>query len=441
MNLVLHKPYKAAPDKDLVRVPGEYLRDSSRAILMRQDVLESFVSMCNAAKKEGVEFVVVSAHRTLSRQQELFLEGEKRHGKGRAILWLAPPGYSEHHTGLAFDLGDRSCPQYDDEPGFETTAAFSWLNQRAQEFQFELSFPKNNWQKISYEPWHWRYVGSSSAYELFHPSLIHRCSSLMRAVAMGLFKSFAILSLAIFFIQNPAYSESFEKVSFESADGYKIVGKWFAPRGSKTTLILLHGVGAVKEEWQSFAEFVHASGYGVLIYDMRGHGESVFKVSGETVEFPLFYGVGLDSDWGKMIQDLALAVDFLRANKKCDPKKIVVGGASIGANIAFRYAVQNKDVPYVILLSAGVNYRGIQTDDLLLGLGPRPMLLAVSPEDTFAYQSALYLVKLSAGKIPITLYVENLGAAHGVQMFKRMSAQAPSTLEIKILQWMQKVGK
>ncbi|MEQ1638880.1 MAG: D-alanyl-D-alanine carboxypeptidase family protein [Methylococcales bacterium] len=71
---------------------------------------------------------------------------------------LAPPGFSEHHTGCAVDIST---------PGtapaalvFEQTAAFSWLNTNAHRFGFYLSFPLGNPYGYQYEPWHW----------CFHPS-------------------------------------------------------------------------------------------------------------------------------------------------------------------------------------------------------------------------------------------------------------------------------
>jgi zinc D-Ala-D-Ala carboxypeptidase len=80
----------------------------------------------------------------------------------------APPGYSEHHTGYAVDIGDGSLPATDLEVSFETTPAFKWLQKKAAHYNFELSFPKNNPQGVSYEPWHWRFVGDRNSLETFY---------------------------------------------------------------------------------------------------------------------------------------------------------------------------------------------------------------------------------------------------------------------------------
>jgi len=71
---------------------------------------------------------------------------------------VAPPGHSEHSTGLAIDFGDRrhgcnltAC--------FATTPVGRWLAANAAEFGFEMSFPQANAQGVAFEPWHWRWVG------------------------------------------------------------------------------------------------------------------------------------------------------------------------------------------------------------------------------------------------------------------------------------------
>ncbi|HEY9618014.1 MAG TPA: D-alanyl-D-alanine carboxypeptidase family protein, partial [Microcoleaceae cyanobacterium] len=50
----------------------------------------------------------------------------------------------------------------------EQTAAFQWLQANAAHYSFELSFPKDNRQGVSYEPWHWRYVGDIQSLKTFY---------------------------------------------------------------------------------------------------------------------------------------------------------------------------------------------------------------------------------------------------------------------------------
>jgi D-alanyl-D-alanine carboxypeptidase len=77
---------------------------------------------------------------------------------------VAPPGHSEHGTGYAIDFGTR--PQghcADVENCFADTPAGKWLILNAPDYGFELSFPNDNAQGVTWEPWHWRWVGTSNS--------------------------------------------------------------------------------------------------------------------------------------------------------------------------------------------------------------------------------------------------------------------------------------
>ena len=67
----------------------------------------------------------------------------------------------------ALDIGDGDVGANLTE-SFEETRAFQWLEQNAPYYSFELSFPRGNEQGVSYEPWHWRYVGNQESLEIFH---------------------------------------------------------------------------------------------------------------------------------------------------------------------------------------------------------------------------------------------------------------------------------
>src|SRR3546814_14748474 len=76
---------------------------------------------------------------------------------------VAPPGHSEHSTGYAIDFGTRPSPGCDDvEYCFDRTPLGQWLLEHATDYGFELSFPWKNIQGVTWEPWHWRWVGRSA---------------------------------------------------------------------------------------------------------------------------------------------------------------------------------------------------------------------------------------------------------------------------------------
>ena len=166
-----------------------------------------------------------------------------------------------------------------------------------------------------------------------------------------------------------------ENVTFKTSDGVLLVGEWTPPKPGKPSVILLHGLGSVYQEWKPFDQTLISKGIGVLLYDQRGHNRSQKTTSGGTVNYETFYGQGLDSPWGKMIGDLGEAVQFLK-KKGINPKSVGVGGASIGANIAFRYAAAHPEVPFCVVLSPGQDYQGIRTDDAYPSYGHRPLFAA-----------------------------------------------------------------
>jgi D-alanyl-D-alanine carboxypeptidase len=129
---------------------------------------KALMKLIYAARNEGVWIIPVSGFRTIERQQKLFQDQIKRRGSAKAAAKVsAPAGYSEHHTGFAVDLADGRFPKQDVTCQFENTDAYRWLTVHAKDFGFEMSFTPNNSQGISYEPWHWRYVGSTRAVATF----------------------------------------------------------------------------------------------------------------------------------------------------------------------------------------------------------------------------------------------------------------------------------
>jgi LAS superfamily LD-carboxypeptidase LdcB len=144
-------------------------RDGTRTHLARQETVSAYRRMSEAAAQEGIRLHVIWAFRDPELQKAQFEEAKRKHGARNGIRWLAPPGFSEHQTGWVLDIGDQEDAEADDNPLFERTKAFRWLRDHASRFDFELSFRPQNWQGVSYEPWHWRYVGTREARKAFHP--------------------------------------------------------------------------------------------------------------------------------------------------------------------------------------------------------------------------------------------------------------------------------
>ncbi len=147
---------------------------SSTAInkTLQTEAADAFLAMQAAAAKDGVTIWMQSGYRSVEYQENLYNQKTKYYlNKGlseadarqQAATIVNPPGYSEHNCGLAADLNSPEHTTLDE--GFENTEAFRWLCAHAVEYGFILRYPKDAEPvtEITYEPWHWRYVGPENA--------------------------------------------------------------------------------------------------------------------------------------------------------------------------------------------------------------------------------------------------------------------------------------
>lgn len=163
-----HLPYSEARYSSLASI-GQFTRDSyQRDEYLNQATAMAFLNMQEAARQDGVALNPISGFRSTAVQQQLFENQVQKLGSVEAASRLSsPPGYSEHHTGYAIDIGDQTYPADDLKLTFTDTPAYRWLAKNARDYGFELSFPENNRQGVNFEPWHWRFVGSSTAQQTF----------------------------------------------------------------------------------------------------------------------------------------------------------------------------------------------------------------------------------------------------------------------------------
>jgi len=158
-----HLPYKETPKEKLVLIEPN--------IKVHMDMRDSLLKMREEAKKDGIYLVFLSGYRSINLQKDIFysLKSIRNQEAAERARVSAPPGYSEHSTGFAIDIGDATQRDTDFETDFENTDAFRWLKKNAAKFHFKLSFNKDN-KYIDYEPWHWRYEGSIEALKVFESS-------------------------------------------------------------------------------------------------------------------------------------------------------------------------------------------------------------------------------------------------------------------------------
>ncbi len=162
--LLGHLAYQEAPldELDAITPDGQ--------IKLRSAAAQSYRKMAAAAESNGVKLVPISGFRSKAEQNNLFfrVKEQRNQGVSKRAEVSAPPGHSEHHTGYAADIGDANHPESNLNQNFENTPAFQWLSSHAAQYSFELSFTKGNAQGVSYEPWHWRFVGDQDSLETFY---------------------------------------------------------------------------------------------------------------------------------------------------------------------------------------------------------------------------------------------------------------------------------
>lgn len=138
---------------DLVKIDKDY--SSSKGMKASKVAVDAFVEMSKAAKKENLGLVINSAYRSFEDQNEIIDTYRNLYGEGYINKYVAKTGYSEHQTGLAFDIGSTSSKV------FANSKEYKWMLENAYKYGFILRFPKKyeNITGFRNEPWHYRYVG------------------------------------------------------------------------------------------------------------------------------------------------------------------------------------------------------------------------------------------------------------------------------------------
>ena len=126
----------------------------ARPLWLRRGAAQAWRRMRLHAARDGIALDAISGFRSHAYQLAIF---ERKLARGLSVTEIlkvnAAPGFSEHHSGHALDIGTPGDAPA--EESFEATDAFAWLQAHAGEHGFHLSYPRNNPHGIVYEPWHW----------------------------------------------------------------------------------------------------------------------------------------------------------------------------------------------------------------------------------------------------------------------------------------------
>jgi dipeptidyl aminopeptidase/acylaminoacyl peptidase len=213
-----------------------------------------------------------------------------------------------------------------------------------------------------------------------------------------------------------------ETVTFQTSDGMTLRG-WYSAGGRRSVVVLVHGGGGNRLQLFSDAQVLARHGYGFLLYDSRGEGES----DGDLVS------------WGDREQrDVFAALDFVSARPETDPARIALLGFSIGGSTVALAAARDVRARAVILYAtwtsledeikakfakygplswapalyelrrAGVDVRPI---DHIGEIAPRPLLVIAGTADLDTPVPVMERL-FQAARQPKELWIEP-GANHG----------------------------
>ena len=155
---------KLRPLQPLGYAPAD-LVDVGGGLQLRAEAAQAVAALRAEAAAAGLDVAVQSAYRPFERQEGLFGNSAARFGVAGAEQRSARPGFSEHQTGLAVDVGGGGC---DIERCFGDTAEGRWVAGNAHRTGFLVRYPLGSEQVTGYqyEPWHLRYVGPELATEM-----------------------------------------------------------------------------------------------------------------------------------------------------------------------------------------------------------------------------------------------------------------------------------
>ena len=202
-----------------------------------------------------------------------------------------------------------------------------------------------------------------------------------------------------------------ETVTFQTFDEVNIFGDWYPSPTTIGVVILLHMMPADRKSWAPFQEVLLKHHLASLAIDLRGHGESVTTKSGGKLDYKAF----TDEQHRQCLHDVMAAVDWLVA-KKYEKSQIMIGGGSIGGNLAVWMLEQDPELAGAFCLSPG-NYRGIDAFEQAGYLKSHHSLWTAGSDtdDPEAYETARKMMD-EAGASRKT-FVPYKNAGHGTHLF------------------------
>ncbi len=203
-------------------------------------------------------------------------------------------------------------------------------------------------------------------------------------------------------------------VQLQTADGLRLKAEGRVVSESTRGVLFAHQLRRSHKDWSKLSARLHASGFTTIAPDLRGHGASA-KAGTELTP----------ADFKAMEKDLQAGLVWLRAQ---GVREISCVGASIGANLCAQVAAKDPAIVNLVMLSPGLNYKGVTSGDALTRYGDRPVLIVASGEDRVSKRASSLLEQAAKGQVHYEL-LQNAG--HGTQMLSRAGTLIP-----KITSWL-----
>lgn len=165
-------PVEVTPHEDLTYIDGILIANKTFSLPadynpgVDEEANSALNEMIAGARQDGIALWVVSGFRSYNTQAAIYSNYVARDGAAAADRYSARAGYSEHQTGLAFDL--NSLEQY-----FGATPEGQWLAAHCWEYGFIIRYQEDK-EEITgymYEPWHVRYLGKETAQKVYESGL------------------------------------------------------------------------------------------------------------------------------------------------------------------------------------------------------------------------------------------------------------------------------
>lgn len=229
----------------------------------------------------------------------------------------------------------------------------------------------------------------------------------------------SMLAMSGTLLASVAAGQTIRPVRVTTPDNVVIMGDYYTVAQTNAPAVMfLHGLNQKRATWTLMAEALQERGVAVLAIDLRGHGESVRRITAygaQILDASKFTG----DDYMAMMMDIESAYAWLEKQPGIDSTRIGLVGTSVSANLAIRYAAINRQLGALVVLSPMLNTgTGLRTDDAIKKIGPMPLRIFVSRHDSFSFSSCdrLIAIRKEQGVTVDNELVVCTGALHGTDM-------------------------